>query len=342
MSDSLIQALLLPFDKGLLPLPDRAFLMRAEPAPALADWRDRVVCEQGFKPAHDRLTAAGFAAVPVLEGIFPCGLVLLTKHKAENRANIARALDLLEPGGTLVVCGANAIGAASVEREVDKALGLDGHLSKHQARTFWLTKAAPPDDWRAAGAPRPVGDTGFVARAGCFSPDHVDTGSKVLAACFPPNIAGRVADLGSGWGYLAVELLKRFPEVTGIDLYEAEALAIEDSKTNLARLTERADRTVHHWCDVAAGLPEVAPYDWIVANPPFHDGAKADPAIGRAFIAAAWKAIRRRGKFLLVANAHLPYEAELRRRFREVELLKTAEGFKVYLCSNRHDNPRPS
>jgi len=33
-----------------------------------------------------------------------------------------------------------------------------------------------------------------------------------------------------------------------------------------------------HWHDVTAGLPPCDPYDWIVANPPFHDGAKADPA----------------------------------------------------------------
>jgi len=38
-----------------------------------------------------------------------------------------------------------------------------------------------------------------------------------------------------------------------------------------------------------------------------------------------------------VANQHLPYEAELRRRFRDVELVTQVQGFKVYLSSNRHD-----
>ncbi|MCR6630800.1 MAG: methyltransferase [Magnetospirillum sp.] len=383
-------ALVLPFDRDLLPFPGRAFLMRAEPAEAFtAEWKAVLTCEQSFKPAFDALAAAGFTAVPRLEcddnslarpragllsespsnllirgglslqvgsqgdstckhpalaGRFPAGLLLLTKHKAENRANLVRAWSLLEPGGLLVACGANAIGAASFEREVDKAVVLEGHLSKHQARTFWLRRQGeemPPAlvDWQKAARPAPVGDTGLVARAGCFSPDHADTGSRVLADCFPDGVMGRVADLGAGWGYLGARLLHRFAAITELDSYEAEALALEDARANLDAIDHGAARS-YHWQDVAAGLPEVAPYDWIVSNPPFHEGARADPAIGRAFIAAAWKAIRRRGKVLLVANQHLPYEAELRKRFRDVELLRVAEGFKVYQASNRVDHVR--
>lgn len=342
-SDS-IRALLLPFDRGLLPLPERCFLMRAEADEALdAEWRSRLVCEQGFKPAADRLIKAGFETTERLEGSFAAGLCLLTKHKAENRANIARALSLLDPGGLLVCCGANAIGAASLEREAGRLLGLEGALSKHQARTFWLRRSEGElpgllAEWSMAGGPQPVADSGFVARAGCFSPDHVDTGSALLAACLPDGLAGRIADLGAGWGYLSVEMLRRFPAVTGIDLYEGESTALDDARTNIAALVpDRADLASFHWLDVTAGLPEVAPYDWIVSNPPFHDGRKADPAIGKAFIASAWRSIRRRGKFLLVANQNLPYEAELRRRFREVQLIRAADGFKVYLSSNRHD-----
>ncbi len=345
MNDSkIIDALLLPFERDLLRIPERAFLMRAEPHEALReDWRSRLVCEQGFKPAYDRLVQAGFETVPRLDGRFAAGLVLLTKHKAENRANMARAWTLLEPGGVLVCCGANALGAASHEREAERVFGLAGSLSKHQARTFWMvrgTDAVPAEcaAWLAGAEPGPVEGCALVARAGCFSSDHVDKGSRLLMECLPDGVAGRVADLGAGWGYLSAEILRRFPAVTGIDLYEAEALALEDARTNLGR----DDRAAFHWLDVGAGLPKVEPqkfepYDWIVSNPPFHEGRKADPAIGQGFITAAWKAIRRRGKFVLVANRSLPYEAELRRRFREVTLLREADGFKVYLASNRHD-----
>lgn len=340
-----IKALRLPFDRGLIAMPERCFLIRAEDGEGLGDgWRTRLVCEQSFKPAADRLQQAGFRVVDRLDGVFPMGLVLVTKHKVETLANIARAWTLLEPGGLLVVCGAKALGAASIEREVERAVGLEGQLSKHQARVFWARRAAeaplPPQlaEWRAAGEPRPVADSGFVARAGCFSATAVDQGSRVLAESLPDGICGRVADLGAGWGYLSVTLLRRFAEITEINLYEGEAMALADAGVNLAALCpDAAAKAACHWIDVRAGLPEVAPYDWIVCNPPFHEGRKADPAMGHDFITAAWKAIRRRGKFLLVANQSLPYEAELRRRFRSVEQIALKDGFKVFLSSNRHD-----
>lgn len=336
--DDMLRALALPFDRGFLDMPARAFWLRAEFGEALAPWRDRLECRQSFKPAFDRLNAAGYRAVETLAGPYPLGLCLLSKHKGESRAALAQGLDLLEPGGVLVCCGANALGAASLEKEAAGLIGLAGSLSKHQCRVFWLQKGdelpAGLAAWRAEAMPRPVGDSGLVARAGCFSCDHVDKGSALLAEHFPAGMAGRVADLGAGWGYLAAQVLGRFEAVTSVDLYEAEALALDDARGNLAAYGARA---AFHWHDVCAGLADVAPYDWIICNPPFHDGGKADPAIGQAFITAAWKAIRRRGKFLLVANQHLPYEAELRRRFRDVELVTQVQGFKVYLSSNRHD-----
>lgn len=334
-----LDALLLPFARDLLPLPDRAFLMRAEPHPALEEeWRAILTCEQGFKPVHDRLAAAGYTVTRRLEGRFPTGLLLLTKHKAENRAALARAWSLLEPGGLLVCCGANGLGAGSHEKEAERVFGLNGSLSKHQARCFWLERGEGdlPEEaaqWLAAAEPKPVEGCGLRAQAGVFSAEHVDKGSRLLLDCLPEGLAGRGADLGAGWGYLSAEILRRFPDITAVDLFEAEDAALEDARANLAGEA----RCAFHWTDVAAGLPKCEPYDWIVSNPPFHEGRRADPAIGRAFITAAWAAIRRRGKFVMVANRTLPYEEELRRRFREVTLLREAEGFKVYLASNRHD-----
>jgi 16S rRNA (guanine1207-N2)-methyltransferase len=331
--------LMLPFDKGLVTLPDRCFWLRAAADPAMMPWRERLICQQSFKPEFDRLGAAGFEVSQTLSGSFAAGLCQLTRHKVETRANIAHAWDLLAPGGLLVISGANAIGAASMEKEVAANLGLEGSLSKHQGRTFWLRKGTDRPDcldgWLAASAPKPVGDSGLVARAGCFSSDHVDPGSALLAGCLPAEMAGRVADLGAGWGYLAVQALAR-PAVESVDLFEAEALALEDAATNLAARAPRRAATFN-WVDVTKGVEKTAPYDWVISNPPFHEGRKAEPGIGQAFIRTAWQIIRRRGKFMLVANQTLPYEAELRRRFREVTLVAADKGYKVYLASDRRE-----
>ena len=70
-------------------------------------------------------------------------------------------------------------------------------------------------------------------------------------------------------------------------------------------------------------------YEWVVTNPPFHRGRKADPGLGQAIIRAAAAALRPGGRLVLVANRQLPYEAELARSFGAVEQLALDGGFKV-------------
>jgi 16S rRNA (guanine1207-N2)-methyltransferase len=67
----------------------------------------------------------------------------------------------------------------------------------------------------------------------------------------------------------------------------------------------------------------------IVSNPPFHQGRADLPELGRAFIASAADALVPDGRLFIVANRHLPYEAVLAARFRDVRTLATQEGFKV-------------
>ena len=55
--------------------------------------------------------------------------------------------------------------------------------------------------------------------------------------------------------------------------------------------------------------------DAVVMNPPFHEGRKADPELGQAFIEAAAGMLGAKGKLYMVANRHLPYEETLERLF---------------------------
>jgi 16S rRNA (guanine1207-N2)-methyltransferase len=64
-------------------------------------------------------------------------------------------------------------------------------------------------------------------------------------------------------------------------------------------------------------------------NPPFHSGRASEPDIGKAFIAAASKAIVPGGRLLMVANRKLPYEQALASGFRRVEEKTVRDGYKV-------------
>ena len=299
----------------------RAFFLRAEPLP-FAD----VDAEQSFRPDFLKLKRA----TPRLErGSYAQGLVLLTKHKEESFANIARGWELLAPGGNLVCAGANDDGAASLQRSVAKVFGLTASLAKFHCRVFWFAKgeAHPPDYWRQLSTLQPVAD-GWLSQPGTFSWDRIDDGSALLARHLPAGLVGRAADFGCGWGYLAREILARSPGITHIDLLDAEHRALEAARANVMD-----PRASFHWLDLASE-PAPASYDVIVCNPPFHAGRAAVPALGQAMIEAAARALLPGGRLYMVANRGLPYETVLRRHFASFETLADDNKFKV-TCAAR-------
>ncbi len=317
------RALAHAFETGIL-LPERAFFLRAE----LGPFRD-VDAEQSFRPEFLRLQKAGWSVSPrITGGSWRLGQILLTKHKEENFANIARAWTLLDSNGTLVCAGANDDGAASLERHAGKAIGLAGSLSKYHCRVFWLERSErqPPDYWCDLASLKRVGDGSWLSQPGIFSWDRIDDGSALLARHLPDDLAGHVADFGCGWGYLAREILSRSPAVTSIDLIDAEYRAIEAARANVV---DR--RAIFHWLDLTQE-PAPASYDTIVCNPPFHAGRAAEPGLGQSVISAASRALRPGGRFYMVANRGLPYEPQLKANFASFETLADNNKFRVSLA----------
>ena len=126
-------------------------------------------------------------------------------------------------------------------------------------------------------------------------------------------------------------MLRRCEGVTAIDLYEAEARALEPARINLDAALTQCDRPIEtsiSWHDVTRGLPKR--YDVIVSNPPFHQGRADQPELGQTFISAAANALEPNGSLWLVANRHLPYEQTLATRFGNVETVIVKDGFKVF------------
>ncbi|AIF49010.1 class I SAM-dependent methyltransferase [Dyella japonica] len=337
--DVALEALFVPFETGALAMPadGRVLFLRARDGFRLRemagkDW----VCEQGFRPFADALERSGFDVLPPGgDGRFPLVLVLPPRQRDEARALFARALRRVTEGGVVLAAVPNAEGARSAESDLTQLAGPLHQLSKHKCRVFWTQPVGGPVDagllatWEAFDTPR-TNDAGYVSRPGLFAWDRVDTASALLAAHLPADLAGSVADLGAGYGYLSTQVIERCPGVSSIDLYEAEARALEPARQNLHRAQRDSGRDVAfavHWHDVTRGLPQR--YDVVVSNPPFHQGRADLPELGRAFIDTAADALLPHGRFWLVANRHLPYEATLAARFNEVRTVVMQDGFKV-------------
>jgi 16S rRNA (guanine1207-N2)-methyltransferase len=332
--DPALDALLLPFSDGSLDWPDGgALFLGAREGAALQrrDWPG-LVCEQAFRPEVDALRAAGREVREADDSLWPLVLVLPPKQRDAARTLLAHALARLAPGGTVVAAMANDAGAKSGEADLARLTGSVTTRSKYKCRVFW---SRPGDDadaalaaqWRSLDAPRAVVGGRFTSRPGVFAWDRVDIASRLLAEHLPPDLRGRAADLGAGYGFLSVELLERCAGITALDVYEADARALALARSNLAAHAARA-AIDYRWVDVTRGLPDR--YDVIVTNPPFHAQSRAErPDIGRAFIAAAAAALEPGGRLWLVANRHLPYEVELESGFDSVRLVAQQSGFKL-------------
>lgn len=316
-------------------LPERALFLGAEAHDGLREWGD-LTGWQPFKPKADVWDAAGFSRSDGLPaGRWPVVLVLPGKSKEETLVWFAAARDRLEAGGRLVVAMPNSAGAGRFEKELRKATGGVESLQKHKCRAFSAVDDGTWDEsvfaaWRELGGRRVVEGTHFVTEAGVFSCGHVDSGSRLLAGHLPGNLRGSVADLGAGWGVLADTVLRNCGKVERVDLYEADARALDCARENLAEFGGRAG---FHWLDVAAGVP--GEYDAVVMNPPFHVGQATDVGLGRAFLTSAAGCLRTGGRLFLVANRQLPYEAALDGLGMSWRQLAEDATFKVILADKR-------
>lgn len=335
-SDPALDALLLPFQQGDLRWPEGPVLfLRARDGWALRQFPlDRLVCEQGFKPAADGLMRAGLEVAEEASSHAPAEgyalvLVLPPRQREEARALFAKAFSLAAPSGVIVASMPNDEGAKAGEGDLKRIAPLSGTLSKYHCRVFWTHAPARDEalvaEWRRLDAPRPILGGRFVSRPGVFAWDRIDAASALLVEHLPTDLAGHGADLGAGYGYLSSEVLRRCPGVTAVDLYEAEARALALARENLR---DASVALSFHWHDVTAGVS--AQYDFIVMNPPFHAQGRGDrPDIGRRFIEVAAGALKPRGRLWLVANRHLPYESALGSGFAQVRTVAERGGFKV-------------
>lgn len=176
--------------------------------------------------------------------------------------------------------------AAHIENAADEALTLAAHVTGISTDRLRLDRAAPlPDPNRAleqAVARREaryplqylVGTWGFWRQEYEVSPDCLiprpDTETLVEYAVKHAPENGRVLDLCTGSGCIAISLLCERPDLTAtaVELYE-NTLAV--AKRNAARNGVADDRLTFLQGDVLAGdfLADLGQFDLILSNPPY-------------------------------------------------------------------------
>ncbi len=321
-----------PFLTGAIAWSDSYLFLRARSGPIPVEIRpEQVECQQSFKPYADELMRAGWSLPEDIDKNYPVVMVLPPPQRDEARALFVRALQHAHEDGLVVVSMENSEGAKSGEKDLRALAPNLQSLSKNKCRVFWTAKKDVDEDlmqsWAQLDVPHIIETTGFVSRPGIFAWNRIDDASRLLTEYLPKDLSGSGAELGAGFGFLAQSVLRQCENVKSMDVFEAEARALECAKLNLAGF-EKNVRLDYRWHDVAEGIQ--GPYDFVISNPPFHQGHDELQTLGQAFIASAARALKPGGRFYMVANRHLPYEETLKNNFSKCNALAMKNGFKVF------------
>ena len=260
------------------------------------------------------------------DGSAESATVLAPPGTLERDYVLAQALRALKPGAPLTAFAPKDKGGSRLKKTLE-AFGcrVSEDARKHHRFCSAMRPVEPIGLSAAieAGVPRIVPALGLWSQPGVFSWDRPDPGSVRLLELLPP-LHGAGADLGCGIGLLAREVLTS-PKVRSLICADIDGRAVACAEHNL----EDARAKVI-WADLRRPLEGLADLDFVVMNPPFHDGGMENQALGVAFIETAAKMLGKRGVCWLVANRHLPYEAALAKAFETVSVRGDAGGYKIF------------
>ena len=285
------------------------------PPPELAQLSDSSRQFSPLSPGAERLEA--FSDLDNLAMLAPPGAI-------ERRAALALALRALKPGAPLLALAPKDKGGGRLAKDLSDLGCACSETAKRHHRICFTQAGGDADAIEAvirAGAPRLSDSLGLWTQPGLFSWDRIDPGTALLADHLP-EFSGRGADLGCGLGALAHRILAS-ARVKSLVMVDVDRRAVDLCARNVSD-----SRAKLVWEDVRR-LPKPEPLDFVVMNPPFHDGGREDKGLGIAFIQRAAEFLRPGGACWLVANRHLPYEAALEEKFRSVTPVAAASGFKV-------------
>ncbi len=338
--DKALDTLFYPYEHGDLdyPAPDQSVLfLNAQYHKALENLKlGSLRLQQYFKPFANTLQEHGLPVssdIPAGEALYDRVLIKLPKSQIEARYLIAQGFKALKNEGIIICAADNKAGGTRISKTL-KEFGISNvqDQSKNKARVCYGVKDNfHPDALESAlklGSLQTIPDGRFISIPGLFGWDKIDIGSSLLSNHLPKTLSGRGADFGCGYGFLSHYVLEHCPAIAELICIDADWRAISVTQENLKAFDSASKR--YFWEDLTQSQQSLVDLDFIIMNPPFHEGKATNSDMGRSFIRSAFESLRPKGALWMVANAHLPYEEALKEAFQTVEKPFEGEGFKIF------------
>jgi 16S rRNA (guanine1207-N2)-methyltransferase len=271
-------------------------------------------------------------------GKFKECIVNIPRSKDLARKVVVSAWEALRENGTLFIRVANDLGAKGWGAQMRKRFG-DDFIStpKSHARFFAVKKRSqenPFIDWRELSVVKTVETfrgVSWKSLPGDFSWKGIDPGSQILldellgTDRHASMLRGRGLDLCAGNGVLGIVLLRECSAVTHMTALEHYYPSILLSRAHADENLQDPSELETAWSDARKYSTQQA-FDFIVSNPPHHQGSKTDPVFGAQILQAGIQCLKPGGQLILVANSQLPYEKLLANR---PEVIARGTLFKV-------------
>lgn len=246
------------------------------------------------------------------------------------------AYEALQPGGRLVICGANAEGGKTAIKDAQSVFGdpmWSGYREKHRMAIFikgefgspsWVSEpGVAPGTWNEFSASTPAGDLPLQTQAGVFPGAKLDAGTQLLLENLQVSAGEHVLDLGCGAGVIGITAAKL--GAGSVTMTDASLLAVETARRNAARLNIATDVLAS---DVYSHLGN-RQFDLIISNPPFHLGKKVDLSVANRLVEEAPSHLHQGGTLVIVANAFLNYHKQMGEEYADVSIVEQTPQYQV-------------
>jgi 16S rRNA (guanine1207-N2)-methyltransferase len=258
-------------------------------------------------------------------------VVAFPKSKAELAFTLAMIAPAINEETCIVIVGDNKSGIKSVAKLSNDYLA---HCIKQDSARHCLLYSArhkKPSmlfnlgDWFSYYDVNIAQNTiKIAALPGVFSQKGLDKGTKVLLDHLSLNITGSVFDFGCGAGVISAAIGKACPDVE-LTLADVSALAIKSSEETLKL------NGIQGQCIATDGLSQVhGKFDYILSNPPFHQGIKTHYAATELFLSECAKHMTHHGSLIVVANSFLKYQSIMEQSVGATLQIIKENGFTVY------------
>jgi 16S rRNA (guanine1207-N2)-methyltransferase len=165
--------------------------------------------------------------------------------------------------------------------------------------------------------------------ANVFSKQSLDIGTRFLLQNLPKysNIES-IIDLGCGNGIVGLNLAKIYSKAK-VTFVDESYMAVASAKLTINNNEEEHkphEFIVNNSLDGFAS----SSVDLIVCNPPFHQSHSLGTHIAENMFQQAYKTLKPKGNFVVVANRHLPYSPLLKKIFGQIIVHATNSKFTIF------------